>query len=187
MKAFSAAAALVFLSVFVFGCAAADDGESNRTADRSPAGQTDDQLDTRMTMNVISSGSYGKMAENIDSGGRSAPFIEVARNQSELASLWSQYIGEGERPEIDFEGSLVVFLLLPPQPTGGYGIEPNDTALSGRTLEVDATLHRPGQGQMVTQAFTAPYAVIEIEGVAAGVEKVVWMNQGRALATKIVE
>lgn len=185
MKNFSAAAALVFLSVF--GCAAADDAEVNRTADRPPASQTDEQLDTQMTMNVISSGSYGKMAENIDSGPGSTPFIEVARNQSELASLWSQYIAQGDRPEIDFEGSLVVFLLLPPQPTGGYGIEPHDISPAGSTLEVDATLHQPGQGTMVTQAFTAPYAVIEIENVAAGVEKVVWMNQGRVLATKIVE
>lgn len=187
MKSFPAAAALVLLSVFVLGCAAADDAEANGTAERPPASHTDEQLDTRATMNVISTGSYGKLAQNIDSGRRSAPSIEVARSQSELATFWNQYIGEGDLPEIDFESSLAVFLLLPPQPTGGYGIEPHDTSMSGGTLEVDATLHQPGQGTMVTQAFTAPYAVIEIKGVTSGVEKVVWMNQGRALATRIVE
>lgn len=138
-------------------------------------------------MNVISTGSYGKLAEDVESGRRRAPFIEVARTTDELDSLWNQYIGEGDRPAVDFDENLVVLLLMPPQTTGGYGIEPKGTRYLAGTLEVDATLHQPGQGAMVTQAFTAPYAVIEVSGIDGAVDKVVWVNEGRPLATRILE
>ncbi len=168
------------------GCAAADDS-SAVAGEVPPASQTEAQPETGAPMNVISTGSYGKLAEDIESGRRRAPFIEVARTPDELDSLWNQYIAEGEQPSVDFDQSIVVFLLMPPQSTGGYGIEPKGAKLVAGTLEVDATLHQPGQGDMVTQAFTAPYAVLEVGGLDEPVDKVVWMNEGRPLATRMLE
>lgn len=138
-------------------------------------------------MNVISRGSYGKLARDINSGREEAPFIEVARDQGSLTRLWNQYIAEGEQPEVSFDRSIVVFLLLPPRPTGGYGVEPKDARISGRTLEVNATLQEPGQRDIVTQAFTAPYAVIRIDGLETGVEEVLWKDGERTVATTIVK
>lgn len=174
------------ISLLAFGCAAADDSAESGAESRSES-RTHDQTSTGPTMNVISRGSYGKMAENVDSGRRRAPFVEVATNQSRYEELWSQYIAETERPEITFGNSVVVFLLMPPQPTGGYGIEPKGVARSGDTIEIDATLHQPGQRDIVTQAFTAPYAVIEVDDVNGDLGKVVWINEGRPLATKMIE
>jgi hypothetical protein len=171
----------------ILGCAATDDVESTRPAEQSTTSPGGDTVSLQQSMNVVTRGSYGKLAEDVESGRRRAPFVEVARNESELATLWNEYIGEGERPPVDLEGSIVVFLLMPPQPTGGYGIEPNGVAINGTTLEVDATLHQPGQTDIVTQAFTAPFAVIEVDGIDSGVDRVVWMNEGRPLATKMLD
>lgn len=138
-------------------------------------------------MKVISSGSYGKLAQDIDSRRGEAPFIEVARDQGSLTRLWNRYIAEGEQPEVSFDRSIVVFLLLPPRPTGGYGIEPKDSRLAGSTLELNAALREPGERDIVTQAFTAPYAVVRIDGLDAGVEKVLWKDEERTVATETLE
>lgn len=133
-------------------------------------------------MNILSRGSYGRMAENVDAPGRRAPFVEVAGDQAEMEALWAQYVAEDGSPTVSFDGTIVVFLLMPPQPTGGYGIEPETVAVSGSTAEVHAKLRQPGEGAITTQAFTAPYAVIEVTGAGA-VERVEWINQGRLLAS----
>lgn len=88
---------------------------------------------------------------------------------------------------MSFDRSIVVFLLLPPRPTGGYAIEPKDASLAGSTLEVKAALREPGERDIVTQAFTAPYAVIRIDGLDAGVEKIVWKDGERTVATEMVK
>ena len=170
----------------VFGCAAADDTGISTGADDPTAERGDDQMSEQPSMEVIARGSYGALAQQIE-GRRRAPFIEVARNPEELKSLWDQFIGEGEMPQTDLSGSMMVFLLMPAQPTGGYGIEPHGVSVNEGTIEVNATLHQPGQTDIVTQAFTAPYAVVEIEGTGTGLEKVVWINEGRPLATKMLE
>ncbi|MBW3671345.1 MAG: hypothetical protein KY432_06695, partial [Acidobacteria bacterium] len=147
MKTLSVPVVLILFAIL--GCAVADDGEPQRAGDRAPAGQTGDQTDSRMSMKVISRGSYGKLARDIDSGRGEAPFLEVARDQGSLTRLWNRYIAEGEQPEVSFDRSIVVFLLLPPRPTGGYGIEPKDARMAGDTLEVNAALREPDPRDIV--------------------------------------
>lgn len=177
--------ATFFLLVFSFGCIAADGPGSSDSTGPPALGSGADETG-QIDMRVVKRGTYGKMAEEIDSGRRRAPFIEVARDGDELAALWHRYIEDGEVPDVSFDESMVVFLLMPPQPTGGYGVEPKGVSVSDGTVRVDATLHQPGQDDVVTQAFTAPYAVVDVEK-AGEVGTVVWINQGRPLATKRIE
>lgn len=139
------------------------------------------------TYRVIQTGSYGAAsAGNVDDdSGRRAPFVEIARDAKSYSALWNQHIDASAPPVVDFTRETAVFLLLPPRPTGGYGIKVEDVTLEGATATVAADLEEPGPGQMVTQAFTAPFAVIAVG--RSGVTGVEWMNHGRLLATRTAE
>lgn len=164
------------------GCAATDD--TAPTGSRST--ETTGQVEGGVEMNVVTRGSYGRLAEASE-GRRRAPFIEVAASRADLESLWRRYVSESEPvPDVSLDDSVVVFLLLPQQSTGGYGIEPHGVEVEGGTLRIDATLHQPGQGDITTQALTAPYAVIEIEGAEAA-RSIEWVNQGRLLASTVID
>lgn len=178
---------ILFLSATIVvlataGCAVPDPGGNSEITTGAPSSEASRGAGTEVSMKVLTRGSYGKMAQEVGSGRREPAFVEVATTRRELEALWSRYIQE-PLPEVSFDHSIVLFLLLPPRPTGGYGIEPNDVSVEGRTVRIDATLHEPGQGDIVTQAFTAPYAVIEIEGVGE-VDEIVWRSNGRTEVTK---
>ena len=108
-------------------------------------------------------------------------------DEDELADLWEQFI-PGEAPAtIDFSSSVVVFLLLGQQPTGGYAIEPERVEIDGDRALVHAKLVQPMTPEDVTpQVMTAPYAVVKVESRA--IKKIEWINaDGRLTATKIIE
>lgn len=136
---------------------------------------------------VLQTGAYGAASEgDVDNeSGRRAPFVEIASDAKRYAALWSQYIDDKQPPSIDFAKESAVFLLLPPRATGGYAILVRDVTLDGSTATVAADLQEPKAGQMVTQAFTAPFAVLAV--AKANVRDVEWMNQGRLLARRTAE
>jgi len=131
---------------------------------------------------VLRRGSDGRAASGDVTAGRRAPFVEVATGDDGYRRLWDEHINDSTPPPVDFSRSLVVFLILPPQPTGGYSIDPVSYEVDGSTLRIEANLRRPGKGSIVTQAFTAPYAVFAIPH--RGIEQVDWINEGRLLARR---
>ncbi len=111
---------------------------------------------------LLEKGGYGMAAQAADVG-VTAPSIEIATSQAEYNALWRTHIGQGEPPPADFSKESVVFLLMGARSTGGYGVDPQAVKLEGGTAVVNAAMIRPGKGDMTTQAFTAPFAVIAIE------------------------
>lgn len=88
--------------------------------------------------------------------------LECASDDATYRRLWTQLVGTGEPPEIDFNRESVVFLLAGQKPTGGYAVEPRRARIAGQTLVVDANVRVPGTDTITTQALTSPYAVVAI-------------------------
>lgn len=88
--------------------------------------------------------------------------IEYASDDATYRRLWSQLVGGGEPPEIDFTKESVVFLLAGQKNTGGYSVEPSRARIEGQTLVVDAMVRTPPADAITTQALTSPYAVVAI-------------------------
>lgn len=139
---------------------------------------------------VVASGTTGRLASSDAPARRRAPWIELATDRETFEQLWNQYVpGEpSESPsETAFESAQVVFLLLGPQQTGGYAIEPLDVTAKGGILRVRARLIQPmSPDDFTTEAVTAPYAVITAPGGTW--ERIDWIDSdGRLLATRIPE
>ena len=87
----------------------------------------------------------------------------AARDAATYARAWSNMVGSGEPPKVDFATESVVFLFGGSKPTGGWSVEARGATLDGSTLVVDAEVKGPPPDAMVTQAFTSPYAVVVVK------------------------
>ncbi|HJQ40654.1 MAG TPA: protease complex subunit PrcB family protein [Thermoanaerobaculia bacterium] len=92
----------------------------------------------------------------------SQPQAIAVTNEADYRRQWPSVIGAGEAPAVDFAKESVVFLLAGSKPTGGWSVEARGVTVEGETLVVDAAIHAPPPGAIVTQAFTSPYAVIAV-------------------------
>lgn len=136
---------------------------------------------------LLSKGTNGVPARDAGEGGRRrAPWIELAADKAAFEELWQREI-PGLPGEVDFRSETAIFLLLGVQSTGGYAIEPISVEPpKDGVVRVHARLIQPMDDAMVTQAFTAPFAVIAVR--AREISKVEWVDaDGRLLATRIVE
>lgn len=155
---------VVTLSLALASCMTAEPGtETAGTA--APSTSAPAEENPPMTMasyRLLEKGGYGMAAQAADVG-VTAPSVELATSQAEYNALWRTHIGSGELPPVDFSKESVVFLLMGARSTGGYGIDPKEVKLEGTTALVSAAMIKPGKGDMTTQAFTAPFAVLAIE------------------------
>lgn len=143
-----------------------------------PVGEGPDEL----TWRILSSGQYGRAANDTGPGDRREPFMLIARSQTEYEQLWNRHVGDGEVPPAAFDEETVVFLLTGPQPTGGHEIDPRDVRLEGETLVIDAVVKRPGPGTISSQAFSSPYVIVAVNDRRFGT--VTWYNEGRVVSTQ---
>lgn len=72
----------------------------------------------------------------------------------------------------------IIRLDLGMRPTGGWSIEPLDVTAEGDVVTVKAKVNRPAAGSIVTQALSAPYAVIAVN---APVKAVRWVDESGSL------
>lgn len=176
---------LTLLTVAFLACTSSDAPETAtsietaNTTTASPSEPAAPAAAREGDVRVLDTGSYGAAATG-DTGGRRAPFVLVARDVEEFARLWGEHVGNKQLPAVDFSRERAVFLLMGPQSTGGYSIELHDAERDGDRLRIDATVHHPSSDSIVTQAFTAPYAVIAVRD--RGFRSVEWMNERRLLA-----
>jgi hypothetical protein len=175
-------AVLAGLILMAAGCVVPD-GEQvtppNEAA--SPPAEKEVRVDTTIPWELLESGAHGRTAESGNLDDSRSPWIEVATSQSELETLWKRLVGERPIPSVTFDETVVVFLLLPPQRTAGYSIEPHEVRRTDGTLEIDATFHRPGEGDILAQVITAPYAVLKVE-TPSPPASAVWYDAGTELA-----
>lgn len=152
------------LSLGLVSCTMAEPGtETAGTATKSTTAPAEENpAMTTASYRLLEKGGYGMAAQAADVR-VTAPSVEIATSQTEYNALWRTHIGQGELPAVDFSKESVVFLLMGARSTGGYGIDPNEVKLEGATAVISAAMIQPGKGDMTTQAFTAPFAVIAIE------------------------
>ncbi|MEM9380207.1 MAG: protease complex subunit PrcB family protein [Planctomycetota bacterium] len=106
-------------------------------------------------------------------GGVAERCVRVARTREELADLWAELYGLQSPvppvPDVDLETSMVVAVFMGTRPSGGYGIE--IAGVAARTATPDAPAEvlvrvretRPGEGDAVTMAMTAPFHLVVVE------------------------
>lgn len=177
---------LTLVALALVACTSSDPTETTTTTAESPATTTEDASTAAPadeSVRVIEAGQYGQAASG--DRRRRAPYVLIARDADELRRLWREHVGEKRMPSIDFNSERVIFLLLGPRPTGGYAIDFVDAKREGESLRIEANLREPAEGSIVTQAFTAPYAVIAVRDL--GFRSVEWINHERLLARADME
>lgn len=98
---------------------------------------------------------------------------QVIRESGTWADVWEQ-LHEGrspvpERPAVDFDDSMVILAAMGSRPTGGYGIEVESVHRDGASLYVVVVEASPGDGCVVTQAFTQPTTAVRLPRVSGRV------------------
>jgi hypothetical protein len=96
----------------------------------------------------------------------------IATDDPTYRRTWSQLLGGGEPPAIDFATDTAVFLFGGGRPTGGYSVAVRGVSLEGNTLVVDGGVQSPPNGSMTTQAITYPTAVIAVK--SRNIQNVRW-------------
>lgn len=115
------------------------------------------------------SGERGVSVEKISEGqrGSGGPRVVVAGSAGELERATGV-----EAP--DRGAGIYVCALAGERPTGGYRVGVS----SGEGGSVRVTLREPGQGDIVTQAITTPYAVAVVRGEGTTAESLRFVNAG---------
>lgn len=140
---------LSLLLVFLSSCTAVDPGSA-------------DNGNSELSWRILASGGSSRAASGENPGSEEVPRLVIARSQQEYGLLWTRYIGEETRPPAAFDEETVVFLLGAVRPTGGYEIDPRAVEMEGDRLIINAEIDGPPPGSMVTQAITAPWAVVAV-------------------------
>ncbi|HUP62840.1 MAG TPA: protease complex subunit PrcB family protein [Thermoanaerobaculia bacterium] len=106
-------------------------------------------------------------------GKPTATAAHAAQDDVTYRRLWTSLVGGGsEAPAIDFASESVVFLIAGQKNTGGWSVVPRGAKVEDDTLVIDAEIKGPGPDDIVTMAFTSPYAVIAVK--AKGYKNVRW-------------
>lgn len=174
---------LMTLSLVLASCMTAEPGSdaagTSTSSETATAEETDEM--TTPAYRLLEKGGYGMAAQAADVRVTN-PSVEVATSAAEYSALWRTHIGDSQLPHVDFSKESVVFLLMGARSTGGYGVAPKAVKLDGATAVVTAEMIRPGKGDMTTQAFTAPFAVIAIE--STNVQSVEWHDAAGQVAVE---
>lgn len=87
----------------------------------------------------------------------------VVRDAKAFAALWKEHTAgvsvPAPLPKVDFKKFDVVAVFIGSKPTGGYSVEIGDVRRDRKEATIPVTLHKPGPGSIVTQAFTYPFAM----------------------------
>ena len=100
-----------------------------------------------------------------DHCGLAAPglvYVSNAEELSQLSKLPSGKLALKQLRAIAFEREHLLLVSLGQKTTGGYGLTLQSSEIVDDVLELMVEVRRPAAGAMVTQALTAPCAVIAI-------------------------
>lgn len=136
------AALFVFL-VTLAGCATDTIGEDGAVQSSS------------VSMRILTTGSYAAATPE-------KPAAVLVRSAEEFPRVWSETVGGGELPRVDFAAESVVILLAGQKSSGGWSVEPRGVRAEGGVLVVDAAIKSPPPDAVVTMALTSPFAVIAV-------------------------
>ena len=131
-----ASALLVSALLLLAGCSASAPGGT-------PGGVTGDESEPRMRVEQLTEGQQGPTERGIT-------IADSARELREATGVRVPDSGEG----------LYICVHAGERPTGGYRVGIS----GGEDNKVRVTLREPGEGEIVTQALTSPYAVAVARG-----------------------
>jgi len=90
----------------------------------------------------------------------------VVRDSATWATLWQQIVAPYQPapavPSIDFAGNVVIVAAMGTRNTGGYSITVDDVHTLADDAWISITEQSPGSGCIVTDALTAPVAVVVV-------------------------
>jgi len=146
------------LLIVVGGCS----GTVNGTDDGANFTEVATETLSTGAVNVdqIDQGRYGDIVEGTQT---------VLRDEDAYASFWKRLHADQssvpDRPEVDFEDTVVVAIVLGQRPTGGHSVEIDEVRATddGGEMRVTFTETVPGDGCLVTQALTSPYVLATVE------------------------
>ena len=127
---------------------------------------------------VLGKGSYAALPGR--SRDRVLPESTLPPVRRRPRSCGRKLIGGMAMPPVDFSKESVVFLIMGMRSTGGYAVVPQAVATPGKGVTVTAEMQSPSRGDIVTQAFSAPYAVIAVS--RPGIHSAVWVRAGDVVA-----
>ncbi|MFO7929283.1 MAG: protease complex subunit PrcB family protein [Candidatus Humimicrobiaceae bacterium] len=127
---------------------------------------------------VIFAGCAGeKTGENIEfetlAAGYNSQQVEpsyyVIKDEERLKEVWDK-IGEGNAAEVDFNQNMVIAVFQGEQSTGGFEIKVNEIVETKENLNVYVKEIVPDPSDIVTQALSSPYHIVELERIEKKVE-----------------
>jgi hypothetical protein len=90
----------------------------------------------------------------------------VVGDAATWANVWEQIVGTLRPvppvPAIDFPSKLVIVAAMGTRATGGYSIDVEDVSLMADDASISIKEESPGSGCIVTEALTAPVAVVVV-------------------------
>lgn len=108
--------------------------------------------------NTIAKGHYSGIADS-----RNLIIKDIQTWQEAWEAHASIRLPRPELPNIDFTEKLVIAVFNGERSTGGYTLEIDKIERMDDKIRVYICKQKPGPGLMVTQAFTQPHHIIEIE------------------------
>ncbi len=126
----------------------------------NPAPSTESSTILNTSVNMISSGSQSQFqGTDLETRLDSTP--------EDFAATWALVSGgqipAQAAPFVDFTRSRVVTVFLGQKSTGGYGLQLLNASLNGDTLTLQLETSEPAPGRLLTQAFTSPYLMLEVD------------------------
>lgn len=107
----------------------------------------------RLPFRILASGQHSAI---------SLPRELVIRDPARWRQLWRLTGQPGPPPAVDFDSQMVIGVFMGEQSSGGYGIRIDRIIETADSLRVEAVLHRPAPGSMVTLALTQPWVIVRL-------------------------
>lgn len=116
----------------------------------------------RLEGTVIEAGLYGRLSEE---GALVRVTTDRDAYQAAYREIHSGAIPPPEPPAVNFEESVVVFLILDEKPTAGWSLSFEEASISKGELDLTLTVTSPRPGMLTAQVITRPYLVLRLPKV----------------------
>ncbi len=124
-------------------------------SDDVAAGSVDPASEPTNNFTTLAEGSDGDLSVTARN--------QIYESQDELQSAWELLFPGETAPTVDFTEFHVAFVVMGEQATGGNAIEISSIEMNDIDFDMLVTVTTAGSGCAVTQAFTNPYHIVQID------------------------
>lgn len=152
----------LFLSCSFTQCAQ-DNSYPIDTEDTDPSANTDPQAATTASDSETASTNFTTLAQGTDADLDVSARKQIADSQDEMQSYWELLFPGETAPTVNFTNYHVAFLVMGEQTTSGSSIEITSIEMTDIDFDMLVAETSSGSGCAVTQAFTNPYHIVQID------------------------